>query len=202
MCTAFFSLMKVFMNTYMIINKLSKNYNLISLNEVKESLAIDAGDNAYDSQIRRYIKSSCNEAEHLIGQDIALTYNELIESSYICPFSFSCYEIGQGNITVSAITLTTIDAEGNESVSTLSGSTYFVEANQNFTRIRFKNWITGNVLKIYFTSGYATAIPEPLKQAISVRVATYLDAERSEYVQNGMIRNKAFNRLLSPYINL
>jgi hypothetical protein len=181
----------------MIITKTSKNYNLISVNDVKEDLSIALSDSTYDAQLRRYIKSAIDEAEAKIGNDIAITSNVLEEFSYITPFYFSEYIIGQVGITVSAITNTY-----NGVISTVSASTYYIEKGQNSTKIKFANGVTGNVLKIYYQSGYSTAIPESIKHAVSIRVAAYIDVERNEYVQSSLVNSKAFDRLLSPFTNL
>jgi hypothetical protein len=176
----------------MIINKTSKNYNQISVNEVKEDLAIALTDNTYDSQLRRFIKSAITEAEAFVDDDLVLTSNVKEESSHITPFTFCYYDIGSVNTTISAITVTY-----NNVITILSASTYFIEKNNNFTRIKFLNPITGNVLKIYYQSGFST-LPETVKRAISVRCGDYLDMERNNYMPNTMIRSKAFERLLSP----
>lgn len=181
----------------MIINK-TKNYNSISIAEIKEDLNISSTDTTYDSQIKRFLKSAISEAEAIIQDDIVPTINTLEETSYICPFTYSCYEIGNVNITVSAVTVTVINGTGSTVTNLVNGTDYYVEKGQNLTTIKFRNWITGNVLNITYTSGFAS-IPESIKRAISVKCGEYLDVDRNGFYTNNLIRSKAFERLLSNY---
>jgi hypothetical protein len=181
----------------MIITK-TKDYSLFSVSEIKEQLAIFSGDSTYDNLIGRFIQAACSEAEGFIDNDIAKTVCVLEEASYICPFSYLSYELNENNITITAITLT----NGSTTRSLVSGTDYYVEKYNNYTLVKFVNGISGNVLKIYYSSGFQTAIPPAIKHAVAVRIGSYLDAERNEYVQNSMINNKAFYRLLSPYKNI
>jgi hypothetical protein len=185
----------------MIVTK-TKDYSLLSTSEVKEHLAIFSGDTTYDNLITRYIQTACNEAEKYLDNDVAKTVCVLEESSYIYPFVYLCYELNETNVNITGITVTNIVGNTANTVTLVNGTDYFVEKNNNYTLIKFRNCISGNVLKIYYASGYQTEIPPSIKHAVAVRIGTYLDAERNEYVANNMTDTKAFYRLLSPYKNI
>jgi hypothetical protein len=178
----------------MFITK-TKNYSQISLTELKEDLSISLADSTYDSQLRRLIKSSVDEAEKLLNEDIVNTNNVLEETSYIYPFTFCEYDVPNVNITITGITLTT-----NGVASSISNSNYYVERYNNYTKIKFKSAITGEKLLIWYTSGYPS-IPESIKRAIILKCGEMLDVNRNNFYSNNLIESKAFKRLLAPFIN-
>lgn len=179
----------------MVITKTkgSNAYNLFSLSEIKEYGGIAADDSTYDSILRRLIKTSVDECEDFIGDDIAITTSVLQVDSFLTPFFFTEYEVPKTNITITSITKTV-----NGVTSTVSASTYSVEKYSNYTLIRFDPAVTGDVLKINYTSGYSTSVPETIKQAVAIRVFQHLDKDEKWFVND----TKTFERLLYPFKTL
>ncbi len=174
----------------------SKTYSQIALSEIKEDLDIDSSDVRYDGRILRLIKSAVAACEDYIQDDVVSTSCILEENSYFVPFTYIDYKINQPNIVVSAITV--VDSSGKFTV--LPTANYNIEKYSSYTVIRFTTSITGSVLKIYFTSGFAT-IPEAIKRAISIKVKEFLDVDRSGYISNAT-ETRIFERLLNNYRNL
>ena len=175
----------------------TKTYDNISIQDIKDDLAIVSDDIRYDSQIRRFMKAALDEAEALIQDDIVLTTTTLVMSS-LQPFCFSEYELPSGNnVAVSAITYS---LTGEES-TVLTGSSFFVEPYQNCTLVKLEQSINANNLTIVYTSGFAE-IPNNVQRAISIKVAEFLDVDRNGYVVNNLTASKAFERLLAPHKTL
>lgn len=165
----------------------TKTYSNISLDEIKEDLRIAQSDNSYNGQITRLLKSAVDIAEKFIAQDIVPTTTVQEDYNINC----SWYQINVPNITVTEIL--------KDDVTPITG--YSLYKFKQYTLINFYNILTADKVKITYTSGSAV-IPPSILRAISIKTAELFDADRSGYVNGAMKETKAFERLLSPYINL
>jgi hypothetical protein len=170
---------------------------MFSSEEVKQDLAIAPTDTTYNGQLGRFIKIAVNIIEEHIQEDVAITSCVLEEDSFLTPFTYTNYCIKHSNITITAITVTS-----NGVTVIVDPFSYDIEKNSCSTIIRFKNAISGNVLKIYYQAGYTTNVPDVLKRAVSLKCSEMLDIDRGGYVSNTMYATKAFERLLACLTNL
>lgn len=168
-----------------------KSYNAFSLDELKEHLNISANVNRYDGELKRLIKTAVSIAEKYIQEDIAYTTNVLTDYEV----SNSEYRIAQPNIVISSISGIT-----DNEVSSISG--YSIQKYSSFTLIKFAEKISVDELIISYTSGYASGVPSDLTAAIFIKIAELFEVDKTGYVAGTIRESKAFQRILSSYINL
>jgi hypothetical protein len=163
----------------------TKSYNQIPLSTLKEHLNIGQDDNSRDSEILRLSKTATQIAEKFIQGDIGTTQSLLEDYD----FSGCYYDILEPNISVIGVTGSTV----------VTG--YSVQKFSNYTRIKFSTSVNATTLSIRFTSGYA-AIPFDVQQAILLKVGELFDVDKQNVLPSNIKPSKAFERTLTPYINL
>jgi hypothetical protein len=171
----------------------SKTYNVIPLSEVKQDLRIVATDTTYDAELTRLLRSSISAIEKRIAGDIVPTVNQLEDYNLQC----SCYTVFEPGITITGITIYN-DLLTSPTTSQITG--YTIQKGNQYTLIKFANWVNAEKISIGYTSGYSS-IPDDLKRAIIMLTSQYLDIDKSGYVQN-YTETKAIERLITPYSNI
>ena len=173
----------------MYISKIKTYTNLIPLTEVKQDLKIHESDDSSNAEISRLTKVALMEAEKYTSMDIAPTINTLTDYCI-----YGCwYELPEPNVTILGISAFT---ETNVMTIVTGYSQYLFN---NFTRLKFNPSINAHRLVINYSAGYAT-LPDDIKHAIKLKIGEYFDVEKNGYIPNTLIKSRAFERLLSPYI--
>lgn len=183
----------------MLITK-NKNYNQFSISDLKDQLQIDETDFTYDNLLQRLLKTSCAIAEDYVDNDIVPTTATLEENSYLVPLVYLEYPIYTTNININSVQYSTGFGTG-QTLITMDKSNYAVEKFSNYTNIRFHTSLSCNRLLINYSSGSST-IPEPVKQAIYMKVGELMNSDRNNYVASNIVASKAFERILAPYKNV
>jgi len=171
----------------------SKTYSF-SLSQYKEHLSVF--DNDHDNEIKSIVIDVISEIEKKCSIDIVPTVNTLED---YC-IRGTCYRIYERDITINGITATT-NLLSTPVVTTISASQYILVKGEQFTEIKFKSSITAEKLVIQYSSGFA-AIPPNLNRAVKLRMSYLFDIDKNGVLSNGQTDSKAFDRLISPYMNL
>jgi hypothetical protein len=170
----------------------TKTYSTLSISEVKENLRIHSTDSSYDSELQRLLKSAIGIAEKKISGDIVPTVNTLEDYCV-----YGCYyQINEPSISVSAITATNLATGAQAQITD-----YIVYKFSSYTVLRFNTSISADVLTIVYRSGFST-IPDDLRTAIKLKIGELFDIEKNGYVSTNLRESKAFDRIISPYMNL
>jgi Tfp pilus assembly protein PilW len=170
------------------------NYsNILPLSELKADLNIVANDTSYDAQLNRFLKAATQHIYNQIQADILPTQNVLED---YC-FYGSYYTINEGKVAISSVTITN-NITTNPVTSVISG--YTLQKGEQYTTIRFFNWVSAEKISIVYSSG-SDEIPFAIQRAISMQTAQYFDVDRSGYVAN-VNETKAIERLIAPYRNI
>lgn len=166
--------------------KLSKNYTLINLNDIKQHLNIDVEFHDDNQLLSNYIKSATNDVENYIGYDVAYTYNE----DYHYDFSASEIRIEETTANKTGITVT-YDS------TVLTGLT--TQKYLNYLIVKLPDTITSTELKVNYYTGYQENIPDGILQAIKLRTGDYYDIHRSSYTNSSYKESKIWEYGLNGY---
>ena len=169
----------------------TKTYNDISLSEIKEALRISIDDPTYDAEILTLIQAAISVIETFLGENVAYSLSTM--EDYCVNGQY--YRVQEPNITVTGVTV--FDQVGNSTI--ITGTTFYRYFNS--TILKFPTSINAHRLVINYTSGYPNEIPAVLKRAMIIKIRELFD-NGDQYVSNNMTNTHAFERLLTPLINL
>jgi hypothetical protein len=178
----------------MYISK-TKTYNILPLSQVKEDLRIAEDDSTFDNELSNLIKSAIAYTEKCVQSDLVPTVNVLEDYK----FFGTAYRINESNITINSITVTN-NIETTPVITSVSGSSYYIEKYHSFTVIKFKTGINAEKISINYSSGYSV-LPEDLKRAIILYIGYLLDVDKNLTVTSNFRDSKTFDRLIAYYTN-
>lgn len=160
-----------------------KNYNLITVDEVKQHLRIPLEDTSNDVYISTLIKAATRIAEEYIGDDIAETTTTIED-----------YDISDNNYVIHSPNAEILSISG-DTTEILNHSVYNF---YNYSRVYFPEYITVKKLKLVYKSGNIENNFD-IKHAILLKIGELYDVDRSNYTSNTMKETRAFESLLNPY---
>jgi hypothetical protein len=174
---------------YSNVIKKEKIDAVVTLDQAKKQLNVDADFTDDDSHILALIDAATGAAEDYTASDIALTRNTL---------EFIRFE-GQQIIINEAPydVMESVTADGQdipkEDFEVMDKRSYFV--------ITFKEVVRADKLVVVFLTGYhPDTAPPPLSAAILVKVNDLYDVERTSYTIGNFKDNKTFDRLLNGHV--
>jgi len=174
----------------MALTKVKSDY-IITLDEVKEHLNIDADFTDKDAYLMQLVKAAVGFAENFIEKDIALTTNTLVKRK----FTGYIIEVGEGNVS----SITSIkDGSGSD----LGYSDNEVEYYDSDFKVTLNESVSSETtMTMVFVTGFtAQTCPAQIKQAVLIKVADLYDVDRSDYHFLTIGKGKAFESFLDYYV--